>query len=82
VLTVNRPPGKRYAQDAEFALKVQQMKNQQLQASAAANAKALDDFNRSLQKLGDSFHRNTPKSTFINYYDTFGGGIICHSTTY
>jgi hypothetical protein len=79
--TVERPRGEGYTQDAEFALKVQQMRSQQAQSQAAANAKAWDDLNRSLKETAENIRRNTPKSTFTNCYDTFGG-INCQSTTY
>lgn len=79
--TLQRPNEEGYSQDVEFALKVQQMKNQQAQAQAAANAQAWDNLNRSLKETAESIRRNTPKSTYTNCYNTFGG-VNCNSTTY
>jgi hypothetical protein len=72
--TLQRPSGDGYSQDVNFALKVQQMKNQNAQAQAAANAQALRDLNQSIKDA-------TPKTTNTNCYNTYGG-INCNSTTY
>jgi len=68
--TLQRPSGDGYSQDVEFALKVQQMKN----AQKAANAQAWRNLNQAIKDA-------TPKSTYTNCYNTFGG-VNCNSTTY
>jgi hypothetical protein len=75
--TLQRPNGEGYSQDVEFSLKVQQMKNHQ----AAENAKAWRDLSRSLAESAERRRQNTPKTTFTNCSNTFGG-INCTSTTY
>lgn len=72
--TLPRPDVAGYAQDAEFALKVQQMKNRQAQAQSAAKAKAWRDLNKAIKDA-------TPKTTNTNCYNTYSG-INCNSTTY
>lgn len=59
--TLQRPSGDGYSQDVEFALKVQQMKNQQAYylnqmalQSYAARTQTLRDLNRSLKQSQDS----------------------------
>ena len=79
--TLPRPSGAGYSQDVEFALKVQQMKNQNAQAAAAANAAAWQSFNQGLNDLSESIRKNTPKITNTNCNDTYGG-VNCTSTTY
>ncbi len=74
IISLDRPRGDGYSQDAEFALKVQQMKNQNAQAQAAADAKAWSDLNQAIKDA-------TPKTTNTNCYNTYGG-INCNSTTY
>lgn len=69
---LQRPSGDGYSKDVEFSLKVQQMKNQNAQAQAAANA--WSDLNKAIKGA-------TPKSTYTNCYNTFGG-VNCNSTTY
>ena len=64
--TLQRPQGEGYAQDAEFALRVQQMKAQQSAAKAA-------QYNAIMQSM--------PKTTNTNCYGTYGG-VNCTSTTY
>jgi len=64
--TLQRPQGEGYAQDAEFALRVQQMKAQQAAASAA-------QYNAIMQSM--------PKTTNTNCYGTYSG-VNCNSTTY
>lgn len=72
--TLQRPSGEGYAQDADFALRVQQMKQQQAQGNAAATQRALENLNRSIEQ-------NRPKTTYTNCYGTYGG-VNCNSTTY
>jgi hypothetical protein len=72
--TLPRPNVDGYAQDAEFALKVKQMKNQQAQAQRAENAKAWSNLNKAIKDA-------TPKTTNTNCYNTYGG-VSCNSTTY
>jgi len=72
--TLPRPDEDGYAQDAEFALRVQQMKNQQSQANAAASAQAWRD-------LSQSIKNSTPKTTYTNCNRAYGG-VDCTSTTY
>ena len=66
--TAQRPNIGGYSQDAEFALKVQQMKIQQRQADAQAQ----QNFNNSLQNFNNSMQNirnNTPKTTTCRYYE-------------
>jgi len=72
--TLQRPNVAGYSQDAEFALKVQQMKNQKAQAQSEA---AQRSYNNIMQGLKDT----TPKTTKTNCYNTYGG-VSCNSTTY
>lgn len=81
ISTLPRPSGAGYSQDVEFALKVQQMKNQNAQAAAAANAAAWQSVNQGLNDLSKSIRENTPKITNTNCNDTYGG-VNCTSTTY
>lgn len=56
--TLPRPTGEGYSQDAEFALKLQQMRNAQSAANARAFAKSAEDFNKSMQNLNQSMQYN------------------------
>ena len=64
--TLQRPQGEGYAQDADFALRVQQMKAQKAASDAA-------QYNAIMQSM--------PKTTNTNCYGTYGG-VNCNSTTY
>lgn len=57
--TLQRPSGTGYSQDAEFALKFQQMRQQQRQAQAAANAESWRQLNQSLDNLNQSLQQQT-----------------------
>jgi hypothetical protein len=72
--TLQRPDVDGYSQDAEFALRVQQMKQQKSAADSAAFQRSLDSLNRQIRDM-------TPKTTFTNCNGTYGG-VNCTSTTY
>jgi hypothetical protein len=57
--TLQRPSASGYSQDAEFALKVQKMKNQQRQAQEAENAESWRQLNQSLNNLNQSLQQQT-----------------------
>jgi len=69
IVTVNRPRGDGYAQDAEFALRVQQMKTQQSVTEAAQ-----------INELTKGWYKG-PETTYTNCYDTYLG-VNCTSNTY
>jgi len=74
--TSPRPDVDGYAQDAEFALKVQQMRIQKSQAKAAesqAYQQSLQNFNNSMQNI----QNNTRKRTSCTYYE-FTKTTICN----
>ncbi|MDT8370730.1 MAG: hypothetical protein RQ783_01915 [Gammaproteobacteria bacterium] len=73
-ITAPRPDAPNLEQDMNFALKVQQFKYQQARDQAEANAQAWKDLNQAIKDA-------TPKSTYTNCYDTFGG-VNCTSTSY
>ena len=57
--TLQRPDVPGFQQDAEFALKFQQMRQQQRQAQAAANAESWRQLNQSLDNLNQSLQQQT-----------------------
>jgi len=68
IITLTRPDVDGYSQDAEFALKVQQMRYQKRQVEAAeaqAYEQAQQNFNKSMQNIKN----NTPKTTTCHYYE-------------
>lgn len=73
-ISAPRPAAPNLEQDMNFALKVQQFKYQQARDQAAANAEAWKDLNQAIKDA-------TPKSTYTNCYNTFGG-VNCNSTSY
>ena len=86
--TVQRPNVEGYSQDAEFALRVQQMKQQEIQnrlqqqqAASAETQRNLDNINRQVESYRRQVENNMPIRTNTNCRSTYGG-LNCRSTSY